>query len=83
MKYFSISRLEDKTFVNIQNNLVFIFKNINDYEEEVYSLLESNKIPLKELEELVKSWGGTIETLILEDLVKKHIKESKKNVEDR
>ncbi len=83
MKYFSISRLEDKSFVNIHNNIVLIFKNINDYEEEVYSLLESNKISLVELEELVISWGGVIETLILEDLVKKHVKESKKNVEDR
>ena len=83
MKYFSISRLEDKSFVNIHNNIVLIFKNINHYEEEVYSLLESNKISLVELEELVVSWGGAIETLILEDLVKKHVKESKKNVEDR
>ena len=83
MKYFSISRLEDKSFVNVQNNLILIFKDINDYEEEVCSLLESNKISLVELEELVKSWGGKIETLILEDLVRKHMKESNKNVEDR
>ena len=83
MKYFSVSRLSDKSFIGLENNIIFIFKNINEYEEEIYDILEEGKIPISELENHVKSWGGEIETLILKDLIKDHIKRNSKNVENR
>ena len=79
MKYFSISRLADRSYDNIEKNIVIIFKNINEYEEEVYDLLEKNNISLSELESHVKSWGGEVETLLMRDLVKDYLKRKTKN----
>ena len=83
MKYFSISRLDDKSYEQIDNNIILVFSNISEYEEEVYDLLYKNNLPLKELEDLVTSWGGKLETIILKDLIKNHVKRNKKNVENR
>lgn len=83
MKYFSVSRLSDKSFISVENNLIFIFKSVNEYEEEIYDILEQGQLSIPELTNHIESWGGEVEVLFLKDLVKSHIKRTSKNVENR
>lgn len=83
MKYFSVSRLSDKSFISVENNLIFIFKSVNEYEEEIYDILEQGQLSISELTKHIESWGGEVEVLFLKDLVKSYIKRTSKNVENR
>lgn len=72
MKDFVI--IKDKDYVDIGNNQrIHVFSNISGYEDSILSLFE-NKMPLKEIETMINSWGGIMETYLLNDLIKNYKK---------
>lgn len=51
------------------NNKILIVENVNEYKEELCDIIEDNKMPFEELKNLVESWGGKIELVLLNDLI--------------
>lgn len=74
MKYFSINQLPDKTFSLSKGSYIYIFKNIEEYKEEILDIIEDNKNSYVELKYLVESWGGKIDLVPLDFLIKEYIK---------
>jgi hypothetical protein len=75
MKKFIITINENKEITDIGNSsIIYIFENISSYEEEVYSLLEKNTMPMRELETLVNSWGGKIRSIPVKTLIESYYK---------
>lgn len=71
---FSINFLSDKEYFSTsKGSRVLIFNGINDYEEEVICMLE-NKIDYMELESIVRSWGGEVEMILLDTLIRDYKK---------
>tara|TARA_X000000368_G_scaffold343882_1_gene282534 strand:+ start:300 stop:551 length:252 start_codon:yes stop_codon:yes gene_type:complete len=62
---------EDNKFFELGNNdKVYIFNNIKEYEEEICEIIEVNKMSFKEIKIQVESWGGNVDLVLLKDLVK-------------
>lgn len=59
-----------KEYIDIgQNQRVYVFKNVEQYEEQIQTMLEKN-INLNELEKMIESWGGIMKIYFLNDLIK-------------
>ena len=75
MKYFSINQLSDKkSFSSSKGSYVYIVENVNEYEEEVLDIIENNDISFGELRNLVQSWGGKIDLIPLDLLIREYMK---------
>ena len=65
---------EDEIFDIGNKSKVFIFNNVNDYEEEICEIIKNNKMDYKEIKFQVESWGGTIDLVSMKDLIKNYKK---------
>lgn len=75
MKKFILTINQDKEITDVgSTSIVYIFENISGYEEEVFELLDKNKMPLKELENIVNSWGGKIRSIPVKLLIENYYK---------
>jgi hypothetical protein len=75
MKKFILTINEDKEITDVGNtSIVYIFENITGYEDEVYELLEKNKMSIKDLETIVNSWGGKIRSIPVKSLIENYYK---------
>lgn len=71
---FSVNFLSDKEYFSVsKGSRVIIFSEVNGYEEEILCLLE-NKIDYLELENIISSWGGKVEMVLLDTLIKEFVK---------
>jgi hypothetical protein len=62
---------EDNNFFELGNNdKVYIFNNIKEYEDEICEIIETNKMSFREIKLQVESWGGNVDLVLLKDLVK-------------
>ena len=62
---------EDNKFFELGNNdKVYIFNNIKEYEDEICEIIETNKMSFNEIKLQVESWGGKVDLVLLKDLVK-------------
>ena len=52
------------------NNKVMIIEDVTPYKEELCDIIEDNKMSFEELKNLVESWGGKIDLVLLSDLIK-------------
>lgn len=78
MKDFVI--INDKEFFDIGNNQrIYVFCNVYGYEERISSMFE-NKMHLQEIENIIKSWGGSMEIYFLNDLIKNYKKNKPKGL---
>jgi uncharacterized pyridoxamine 5'-phosphate oxidase family protein len=66
---------EDGHFYDVSNNdKVYIFKNIKEYEEEICEMIKNNKMSFTEMKTQIESWGGEIDLILLKDLIKNYQK---------
>ena len=65
------------TFDVANKTKVYIFNNVKEYKEEICDIIEKNKMSFIEIKSLVESWGGEIDLVDLNTLVKNY----KKNLE--
>lgn len=71
---FSVNFLSDKEYFSPSSgSRVLIFTGIRNYEDEVLCMLE-NKIDYMELESIINSWGGKVEMILLDHLIRDYIK---------
>tara|TARA_Y100000114_G_C11730778_1_gene313443 strand:+ start:1161 stop:1412 length:252 start_codon:yes stop_codon:yes gene_type:complete len=61
---------DNKFFELVNNDKVYIFNNIKEYEEEICEIIETNKMSFNEIKLQVESWGGNVDLVLLKDLVK-------------
>ena len=61
---------DNKFFELVNNDKVYIFNNIKEYEEEICEIIETNKMSFNEIKLQVESWGGNVDLVLLRDLVK-------------
>ena len=52
------------------NNKVMIIEDVSPYKEELCDIVEDNKMSFEELKNLVESWGGKIDLVLLSELIK-------------
>lgn len=64
----------DNTFEIANKTKIYIFDNVEEYKEELCDIIEKNKMPYIEIKDLVESWGGNIDLIDLNTLVKKYKK---------
>jgi hypothetical protein len=65
------------------NNKILIIENVpNYYKEEICDIVEQNKLSYQELKILVESWDGTIEMVLLSDLINFYKKNSIKGLQN-
>ena len=62
------------TFDIANKTKVYIFKNVKEYREEICDIIEKNKMSYLEIRQLVESWGGEIDLVDLNTLVKNYNK---------
>tara|TARA_Y100000310_G_C20605386_1_gene775223 strand:+ start:820 stop:1056 length:237 start_codon:yes stop_codon:yes gene_type:complete len=75
MSKFFISTTKDNLVLNEgDQNIVYIFENVKDYEDEIIEMFEKNKMKLSQIEYLVKSWGGNLKVIHLKQLIKSYYK---------
>ena len=65
---------DGKLFDVGKNNKVMIIENAEAYEEELCDIIEDNKMSFEELKNLVESWGGQIDLVLLSKLIKNYKK---------
>ena len=66
---------EDKSIFDIGTKVkVYIIENVSSYHEEICDIIEENKHSYQELKNLVESWGGTIDLVDLNTLIKNYKK---------
>ena len=65
---------DDKLFDVGKNNKVMIIENVTSYKDELCDIVEENKLSFVEIKNLVESWGGKIELVLLSDLIKSYKK---------
>ena len=65
---------EDEIFDIGNKSKVFIFNDVNEYEEEICEIIKNNKMDYKEIKFQVESWGGTIDLVSMKDLIKNYKK---------
>ena len=66
------------TFDVANKTKVYIFNNVKEYKEEICDIIEKNKMSFIEIKSLVESWGGEIDLVDLNTLVKNYKKNLKK-----
>ena len=82
MKYFSINQLNDKKhFSSSKGSWVYIFLNIKEYEDEIHDIIEEGKLGFSEIKSLVESWGGQMDLIPLDELIKNYLKKEKDDME--
>lgn len=65
---------DGKVFDVGRNNKIMIVENAQPYKEELCDIIEENKMSYEELKNLVESWGGKIELVLLSELIKNYKK---------
>ena len=66
---------EDGQVYDVSNNdKIYIFKNIKEYEEELCEIMKKNQMSFVDIKIQVESWGGEIELVLLKDLIKNYQK---------
>ena len=65
---------DGKLFDVGKNNKVMIIENAMPYKEELCDIIEDNKLSFEEIKNLVESWGGKIDLVLLSDLIKNYKK---------
>tara|TARA_A200000159_G_C7053663_1_gene227290 strand:- start:185 stop:421 length:237 start_codon:yes stop_codon:yes gene_type:complete len=61
---------DGKLFDVGKNNKIMIIEDSAGYEEELCGIIEDNKMSFEELKNLVESWGGKIDLVLLSELIK-------------
>ena len=61
---------DGKLFDVGNNNKVMIIEDAAPYKEELCDIIEDNKMSFEELKNLVESWGGKIDLVLLSELIK-------------
>tara|TARA_B100001287_G_C22627308_1_gene503234 strand:+ start:328 stop:567 length:240 start_codon:yes stop_codon:yes gene_type:complete len=75
MKKFILTMNKNKEITDVGNtSIVYIFENITGYEDEVFSLLEKKQMPIKDLENIVNSWGGKVRSVPVKSLIENYYK---------
>ena len=75
MKKFIITVSKDRFVIDTGNaSIIYIFENISGYEEEVFDLLDKDKISIRDLETIVNSWGGKIRNVTMQQLLLSYYK---------
>lgn len=64
----------NKTFDIVKDETILLFENVSSYEDEIISMIEENKLSLSNLESLVNSWGGSLKSVTLKQLVEEYFK---------
>ena len=65
---------DGKLFDIGKNNKVMIIEDAGPYKEELCDIVEDNKMSFEELKNLVESWGGKIDLVLLSELIKNYKK---------
>tara|TARA_B100000927_G_scaffold286633_1_gene278431 strand:+ start:2736 stop:2972 length:237 start_codon:yes stop_codon:yes gene_type:complete len=61
---------DGKLFDVGNGNKIMIIEDVTSYKEELCDIVEDNKMSFEELKNLVESWGGKIDLLLLSELIK-------------
>ena len=61
---------DGKLFDIGKNNKIMIIEDVATYKEELCDIIEDNKMSFEELKNLVESWGGKIDLVLLSELIK-------------
>tara|TARA_B000000557_G_C20799041_1_gene454641 strand:+ start:942 stop:1178 length:237 start_codon:yes stop_codon:yes gene_type:complete len=70
MKNFIISVEKNKNIYHVEKDSYFyIIENVNEYKEEICSLIEENKMSYELLKNQIESWGGSIKLISLKELI--------------
>lgn len=71
----------DNSLFDIGNHSkIYIFDNVKEYHDELCDIISDNKLSYEEIQNLVKSWGGTIDLVDLSTLVKNYKKNYSKGL---
>lgn len=65
---------DGKLFDVGKNNKIMIIENVAPYKDELCDIIEENKLSFEELKNLVESWGGKIDLVLLSKLIKNYKK---------
>ena len=65
---------DGKLFDVGKNNKVMIIENVTPYKDELCDIVEENKLSFEEIKNLVESWGGKIDLVLLSELIKNYKK---------
>ena len=68
----------NNTFEVANKTKIYIFDNVKEYKEELCDIIEKNKMPYIEIKSLVESWGGNIDLVDLNTLIKNYKKNDSK-----
>ena len=71
---------DGKLFDIGKNNKVMIIEDAGPYKEELCDIVEDNKMSFEELKNLVESWGGKIDLVLLSELIKNYKKNKRKGL---
>lgn len=70
MKYFSVNMLNDKVnYSSSKGSYVYIFENVNEYEDEIIDLMEDGRLSFQDLKYQIESWGGSVDIVMLDRLI--------------
>ena len=64
----------NNSFDIVKDETILLFENVSSYEDEIISMIEENKLSLSNLESLVNSWGGSLKSVTLKQLVEEYFK---------
>lgn len=64
----------NNTFEVANKTKVYIFDNVKEYKEEICDMIEKNKMSYQEIKNQIESWGGSIDLVDLNSLVKNYKK---------
>ena len=70
----------NNTFEVANKTKIYIFENVKEYEEELCDIIEKNKMSYTEIKVLVESWGGKIDLVDLNTLIKNYKKNELKGL---
>tara|TARA_S200000501_G_C20491159_1_gene598276 strand:+ start:84 stop:320 length:237 start_codon:yes stop_codon:yes gene_type:complete len=65
---------DGKLFDIGKNNKVMIIEDVTPYKDELCDIVEENKLSFEEIKNLVESWGGKIDLVLLSELIKNYKK---------
>ena len=75
MKPLIITVSKDDVFFDVgKESKVYIFENVKEYHDEICDMIKENKISYQDLKKIIESWGGNIELLTINDLIKNYKK---------
>ena len=67
--------LNDKVnYSSSKGSYVYIFENVNEYEDEIIDLMEDNRMSFQDLKYQIESWGGTVDIVMLDRLISSYKK---------